>query len=140
MQISGLQIFEIIVAVVAILAVILFPCDINQETLRFTVQCFLVVVIAVAAGVIVSFQSREGFLFELTPQKQCDGGPYMYSSNPQKQALCSQFSKKDLSRYECGPGFDGRPVWWNYSPESNSEWKNGRCSQIGIPPTDPQVL
>lgn len=98
-------------------------------------------------GVLVFFcisavvsETSEGFLFELTPQKQCDGGPYMYSSNPAKQALCSKFTPKDLSRYECSRGYVGRPVWWDYSAESNSDWKNGRCDKIGVPQSDPQVL
>ena len=54
--------------------------------------------------------SKDNFLFEVTPEKLCDGGPYMYSSDPYLQQLCGQFSNKDLKRYECSHGYTGRPI------------------------------
>jgi hypothetical protein len=54
--------------------------------------------------------SKDNFLFEVTPEKLCDGGPYMYSSDPYRKELCSKFSNKDLNRFECSNGFIGRPV------------------------------
>lgn len=85
--------------------------------------------------------NKDGFHFELTPEKHCDGGPYMWSSSPEKQALCSKFSKKDLSRYECGAGYDGRPVWrGGNAPESDAKWQNARCNNISSSYNDPQVL
>jgi hypothetical protein len=101
---------------------------------------FIIISGIISATAVSTCDSKENFFFELTPQKQCDGGPYMYSSNPAKKALCSKFSQSDLDRYECGRGYVGRPVWWNYSPESDSKWQNGRCSKIGVPEPDPQVL
>lgn len=71
----------------------------------------------------------DNFHFEVTPEKMCDGGSYMYSSDPQKQKLCGQFSKADLAKYECPGGLDnGRPVWWNRSNDTNTEWKNTMCN------------
>ena len=86
---------------------------------------------------------NEGFFFELTPEKKCDGGPYMYSSDPERQALCAQFSQSDLSRYNCGPGFEGRPIWRGGAGNgtlSNANWKNESCNKINNPLPDPQVL
>jgi hypothetical protein len=54
--------------------------------------------------------SKDNFLFEVTPEKRCDGGSYMYSSDPELQKLCGQFSNKDLSNYECSHGYTGRPI------------------------------
>ena len=79
--------------------------------------------------------SKDDFHFELTPQKYCDGGEYLYSSDPERKQFCSQFSKEDLARYSCGPGYGGgRPVWregaGNQPPESDANWKNTRCDNI----------
>ena len=49
--------------------------------------------------------SKDNFLFEVTPEKRCDGGPYMYSSNPELQKLCGEFSQNDLNRFECSNGY-----------------------------------
>jgi hypothetical protein len=87
-----------------------------------------------------NYLNKDNFYFELTPEKKCDGGPYMYSSDPERQKLCSQFSPEDLANYQCNPGFHGRPVWWQRSDESDSKWQNGMC---GNPPNDytyPAVL
>ena len=54
--------------------------------------------------------SKDNFLFEVTPEKRCDGGPYMYSSNPELQKLCGEFSQNDLNRFECSNGYIGRPI------------------------------
>ena len=86
---------------------------------------------------------NENFHFELTPEKRCDGGEYMRSSDPARQALCSQFSAADLSRYECGPGYIGRPIWRGGAGNgtlSNANWKNESCNQIDDSVKDPQVL
>ena len=69
------------------------------------------------------------FHFEVTPQKLCDGGSYMYSSDPEKKKMCSQFSPEDLSKYECPGGlYNGRPVWFNRSNDTDSQWKNTMCN------------
>ena len=87
---------------------------------------------------------KDNFHFELTPEKRCDNGPYMWSSNPEKQALCSKFSKADLARYECPAGlYNGRPIWRQGAgniPLSDDNWQNTTCKQIGDNLPDPQVL
>lgn len=88
--------------------------------------------------------STDNFMFQLTPEKKCDGGPYMYSSDPARQALCSKFSQEQLSRYECPGGlYNGRPVWWDGATNgtlSNANWQNDTCNQISKDYNDPQVL
>ena len=87
---------------------------------------------------------KDNFHFELTPEKRCDNGPYMWSSNPEKAALCSKFSKEQLARYECPGGlYNGRPIWRQGAgniPLSDDNWQNTTCKQIGDNLPDPQVL
>ena len=71
--------------------------------------------------------SKDGFRFELTPEKLCEGGPYMYSDDPDKLAFCSQFSPEDMSRFSCGIGFHGAPVTFKRDTMSDSKWENHMC-------------
>jgi len=84
--------------------------------------------------------TKDDFFFQVTPQKQCDGGPYMYSSNPEKQKLCSKFSKQELAQYSCPSGFDGRPVHWRRNDMSDSHWNNTMCDGNFKDYSDPMVL
>jgi hypothetical protein len=59
---------------------------------------------------IMGSKSNEGFFFEVSPAKKCCGGPYMYSSDPERQELCSKISPEELSRVCCGAGYVGRPM------------------------------
>lgn len=70
---------------------------------------------------------RDNFHFQVTPEKLCDGGSYMYSSDPARQELCKSFTSEDLAKYQCCPGFHGRPVWWSRTNESNANWTNTMC-------------
>jgi hypothetical protein len=82
---------------------------------------------------------KDNFHFQLTPEKNCDGGAYMYTSNPIKQKLCNSFSPSDLAKYECCPGQHGRPIWWARSDESNADWANTMCDS-GLDDFKPHVL
>lgn len=84
--------------------------------------------------------SKDGFFFELTPEKNCDGGPYMYSSDPEKQKYCSQFTPEQIAQYNCTAGFHGRPVHWERNDMSDSDWTNRICDGNFNEYTDPQVL
>jgi len=81
----------------------------------------------------------DNFHFELTPIKKCQGGPYMYSSDPERQKLCAHFSPKEYCQYNCGRGFVGAPVHWNRSSESDSNWSNSEMT-INDSYDYPQVL
>ena len=62
--------------------------------------------------------SIDNFHFEVTPEKLCDNGPYMWTSNKELGKFCSQFSPQDMSNYECSHGYHGRPVMQpGYIPE-----------------------
>jgi hypothetical protein len=88
----------------------------------------------------------DGFHFEVTPPKICEGGPYLWSSAPQEvQDYCNKLfstpeGQLEYAQYNCCGGlYNGRPLSFEYSPESNSKWENERCA----PPHDlsgPQVL
>jgi hypothetical protein len=82
---------------------------------------------------------KDNFHFQLTPEKMCSGGAYMYTSDPVKQKLCNSFPPGDLAKYECSPGFHGKPVWWERSDESNANWANTMCDS-GLNDFEPHVL
>ena len=82
---------------------------------------------------------KDEFHFQVTPEKLCDGGSYMYTSDPVKQKLCASFPPGDLAKYQCCPGFHGRPVWWSRSDESNADWANTMCDS-GLDDYKPHVL
>ena len=117
----------------------------NQPVNYLNILVKFIVVLAIIVIVPVLFgDNKDGFYFQLTPEKHCTGGNYMYSSDPQRKAFCAQFDKSDMARYECGPGFHGAPVWregqGNQPPESNADWKNTRADNISDTYNDPQVL
>lgn len=81
------------------------------------------------------------FHFEVSPEKTCEGGPYMWSSaSPEKQAYCNSLSPQQYSAFNCPAGFNGRPVHWQYTPESDSKWQNTRCATLDPNDTRPCVL
>jgi len=83
---------------------------------------------------------KDNFNFQVTPEKLCDLGPYMYTSDPIKQKLCNSFPPSDLAKYSCCPGFTkGRPVWWSRTDESNADWANTMCDS-GLDDFKPHVL
>jgi hypothetical protein len=70
----------------------------------------------------------DGFNFEVTPAKKCQGGPYMWSSaSKELQDYCNKLEKKEYDKVNCGNrGFIGRPIKFEYTPESNHKWENER--------------
>ena len=62
-------------------------------------------------------------MLHITPEKHC-AMPYLNGLNC---AECN-FSPQQLAKYNCMvPGFNGRPVHFEYSVESGDDWKNARC-------------
>jgi hypothetical protein len=86
------------------------------------------------------YQTKDNFFFELTPEKHCEGGSYMYSSSPEKQKFCSQFTPKDIKYYSCTKGFHGAPVHWERTDMSDSKWENKMCDGNFDEYNDPKVL
>ena len=119
--------------------IFIFPRLLKDDEIARFIKAFIVFIIVIVFNLIFT-SNKDGFHFELTPQKYCEGGDYMRSSSPEKQKFCSQFSEVDMSRYECPSGFVGAPVNWNYTPESDDKWQNTRCKDISSSYNDPQVL
>lgn len=66
-------------------------------------------------------------LFEVTPSKKCEGGPYTYSSNDEIQKICSDISQDEINKVSCQPGYNGRPIHFEFTPLSDDKWTNKRC-------------
>jgi len=125
--------------ILSVTFVYIFP-RLKDNVINNLIKAVIMFVVIVLFNILLK-QNKDGFYFELTPEKHCDGGPYMWSSSPEKKALCSKFSKQDLSRYNCPVGYHGRPVWWGgNTPDSNANWKNTRCNNLDSSVPDPQVL
>jgi hypothetical protein len=101
----------------------------------------LIMSIVLLAGIIgyyygVKVCSGESFHFEVTPEKQCDGGPYMYSSAPDhvknycNKLLSSQEGIDQYNKYNCNGAYVGRPLNFpDFAPPSNDMWENEMCKQ-----------
>lgn len=78
--------------------------------------------------------SSENFHFQVTPEKLCQGGPYMISSAPKEvQDYCYKLwstpeGRCDYAKFNCtGPGYVGRPLHFERTPMSNDMWQNSMC-------------
>ena len=81
--------------------------------------------------------SKDNFTFEVTPSKKCCNN---YLAGPE----CAKFYDtpegiSELHATCCGGGFSGRPVHYEFTPESDQNWEDKRCNP---PPTGfwPAVL
>lgn len=86
----------------------------------------------------LKIDTKDNFTFEVTPAKLCRGGEYMYSSNPERQKLCSNISQENIDTISCNQyqGGVGQPIYLNRSEISDSKWQNNMCENIGggVPP------
>lgn len=75
-------------------------------------------------------KNTENFHFEVTPAKMCDGGWYMWTSNPAKMKYCSSLTPEERTKYTCSEKsqlqglYYGRPVFFEYTPMSDNNWEN----------------
>jgi len=88
----------------------------------------------------ITTEIKDSFYFELTPEKHCEGGAYMYSSNKAKKEFCSQFTPSQIKDYSCNVGFHGAPVHWERTDMSDSKWENKMCDGNFNNYNDPKVL
>ena len=132
-----------IVLLIVLLIIFIFPLSMLSNTYSLNgIKALIIFGVFILYNYITK-DIKDNFHFELTPEKHCDGGSYMWSSDPEKAALCSKFSKADLGRYDCPTGFIGRPIWRQGAgniPLSDDNWQNTTCKQIGDNLPDPQVL
>ena len=82
-------------------------------------------------------KSKDNFTFEVTPSKKCCNN---YLAGPE----CARFYDtpegiSELHATCCGGGFSGRPVHYEFNPDSDQNWEDKRCNP---PPTGfwPAVL
>jgi hypothetical protein len=76
----------------------------------------------------IKHKEKEGFHFELSKSKKCQGYPYMQSSNPELLKECAQELSTEKCR--CNAGFIGNNLnRFEYTPISNQYWENERCGQ-----------
>ena len=71
--------------------------------------------------------NQDNFEFKAPLWSQCEGGPYMYSSNPELQKKCANVNECE---YTCSKGFHGRPLHFERTPMSNDKWENEMCSDL----------
>ena len=95
---------------------------------------------------------KEGFHFEVTPEKLCDGGPYMTQTGPNHEYCLKMWNSPEgrakLGNYNCLHGdcksrglTNGRPVnMAAMTPLSNANWENEMCSKPVLGKNRPRVL
>ena len=104
--------------------------------------CVINTLFAVIALYLISFVNEDGYrLLEISPEKQCSLGEYTWGpKDSARYKYCSQQKVRNTTQQmTCNKGFVGAPVHFEYSPESNSNWENTRCQNIGKD-TDPCPL
>uniref|UniRef100_A0A6C0H4E2 Uncharacterized protein n=1 Tax=viral metagenome TaxID=1070528 RepID=A0A6C0H4E2_9ZZZZ len=71
----------------------------------------------------------DGFHFEVSRSAKCRGYPYMQSSNPELLKECEKYlsSPEGCKMASCDGMYVGKPVSFEYTPESNDNWENKRC-------------
>ena len=105
-------------------------------------QSILYALIAIIIFYITGFVKDDFRLLEISPEKKCrlgrytwgdvDSPTYKYCTDPKNQAA--------INGMTCNAGFVGMPAHFQYTPESNSQWVNTRCADIGGEPVDPRPL
>ena len=75
--------------------------------------------------------------FEPSIASQCKGGAYMYSSNPTLSQACKDTPYLETFANCAQPGFQGRPITFEYLNLSDKHWRNPlSCGPYG-PVGDP---
>ena len=79
---------------------------------------------------LVKQSSEEYRLLEITPEKKCELGSYTWGAwDSEQRRFCSNPSNlENIKSVSCSKGTHGMPpIRFEYTPESNDEWKNERC-------------
>jgi hypothetical protein len=111
----------------------------NQTVVKFKnvspilssyIVSFLITILLLSVYKLTNIQhkEKEGFHFELSKSKKCQGYPYMHSSNPELLKECAQELSTEEGR--CNARCNGHNLnHFEYTPESNQYWENERCGQ-----------
>ena len=91
---------------------------------------FLITIVLLSIYKLTNIQQikKEGFHFELSKSKKCQGYPYMQSSNPELLKECEKEFSTEEGR--CNARCGGHNLNnFEYTSESNQYWENERCGQ-----------
>jgi hypothetical protein len=108
---------------------------IYQAIVKTTVIAIFYTILLIITFIILKMyipKTVDNFDFEVSPNKKCCGGPYMWGGidSPTYKYCSDPINKESISCACCGGGYTGGGnVKFNYTPESNSQWKNERCSK-----------
>lgn len=75
--------------------------------------------------------------WEITPAARCRGGPYMWQGDSETAKMCREMASTKEGRcmiasYNCPTGYNGVPRDpFYYTPLSDDNWQNARCSPAG---------
>jgi hypothetical protein len=118
------------------------------NTISLIITSFLAALLLVLVykyGKIANCQ-HDGFNFQVSGPKMCQGGPYMISSAPQDvkdychKLWSTQKGRDSYNAVNCGSSFVGRPVHFDRTPMSNDMWENEMCNPPYVNMNDPCVL
>ena len=134
----------------------------TTHLLSLSIGLILATLIMVAVMKVSNF-CPEGFRFEVTPAKRCEGGPFMTQSGPNHE-LCKRMwstpeGRAEIAKYNCLNGqcpnqhgvttgkpwgnglFVGRPLHFETSPPlSDALWQNTTCNPPILKQDSPSVL
>ena len=104
---------------------------------------FLVgVILTFILALIYSFGKISRDNFSLTPEKRCDGGPYMTQSGPShemcKELLGTESGRAKYNMFNCSGGnYHGRPLnFGELMTLSDDKWENSACdNKLAHPPS-----
>jgi hypothetical protein len=89
-----------------------------------------------------AFATESFRMLTISPEKKCELGPYTWGpkDSPTFQFCSDPANRATIDAMTCANGFVGRPVHFNYTPESNAQWRNTRCDPDDFDDYTPEVL
>jgi len=73
----------------------------------------------------------------VSDEAMCKGGEYMWQGDSPIAKRCRELAKTRngrcaIGKYNCPTGYDGKPQkLFEYTSQSNDQWKNTQCQEIG---------
>ena len=139
------MIFLIFILYILSLGVTFQMNKIDYKTTLNTPQTLGIAIIFTAVLVIIILSSSttkgEDFTYELGLDKACSSGSYMYTGNSELAKKCRKYlasdAGKEMTENSCTPGLykfrnNKKNVRFNFSPESEGNWKTGRKCDEGL--------
>jgi hypothetical protein len=69
-------------------------------------------------------------LFQVSEAALCRGGLYLHTGNSPQNKRCQELiTSEGGDRLNCPNGEHGRPINFEFTPESSDTWQNERCNQ-----------